>query len=149
VPGDISQDVTENLRLKLSGEEKQRLAKHQTNNPEAYQAYLKGVYYSATFAPGAFEKAVESFNQAIAIEPNYAQAHAGLAHAYAELAFTDLPPKEALLKARPAAKRALALDETIAEAHRAMATINFYHDWDCRPAKENADALSNSTLVTL
>jgi serine/threonine-protein kinase len=138
VPGDISQDVTENLRLKLSGEEKQRLAKRQTNNPEAYQAYLKGVYYSAKFAPGAFEKAIENFNQAVTVEPNYAQAYAGLAHAYAELAFQDLPPQEALLKARPAATRALELDETIAEAHFAMATINLYYDWDW-PAAERQD----------
>jgi tetratricopeptide (TPR) repeat protein len=130
VPGDISQEVTENLRLKLSGEEKQRLAKRYTNNPEAYQAYLKGVYYSASFAPGAFEKAVEHFNRAIAIEPNYAQAYAGLALAYSELAFSDLPPQEALSKARPAAKRALELDETIAEAHLSLANISQNYDWD-------------------
>ena len=135
VPGDISQEVTENLRLKLSGEEKHLLAKRQTNNPEAYRAYLKGAYYSATFAPGSFEKAVKYFNDAIAIEPNYAQAYAGLAQAYAELPFSDVPPQEALLKARPAAKRALELDETLAEAHRSMATINFYYDWDW-PAAE-------------
>jgi hypothetical protein len=53
LPGDISQEVTENLRLKLSGE-KRRLAKRNTNNPQAYQAYLKGVYCSASFAPGSF-----------------------------------------------------------------------------------------------
>jgi tetratricopeptide (TPR) repeat protein len=135
ISGDISQEVTENLRLKLSGEEKQRLAKVQTNNPEAYQAYLKGLYYSATFAPGAFDKAVKYFDEAIAIEPNYAQAYAGLAQAYAELPFADVPPQAALLKARPAAKQALELDETLAEAHRSMATIYFYYDWDW-PAAE-------------
>jgi serine/threonine-protein kinase len=135
VLGDISEDVTENLRLKLSGEDKQRLAKRQTNNPEAHLAYLKGVRYSETFAPSAFEKAVKYFNQAIAIDPKYAQAYAGLAQAYAELPFGDVPPQEALFKARPAAKRALELDETLAEAHRAMATINVYYDWDW-PAAE-------------
>lgn len=127
VPGDISQEVTENLRLKLSGEEKQRLAKRYTNNPEAYQAYLKGVYYSASFAPGGFEKGIEYFKQAIAIEPNYARAYAGLAFAYGELAFSDLPPEEAFLKAKPAAKRALELDETIAEAHLSQANISMYY----------------------
>ncbi len=135
IPGDISQAVTENLRLKLSGAEKQLLTKRQINNPEAYQAYLKGVYHAASFAPSGFEKAIDYFNQAIAIEPNYAQAYAGLGHAYAERAFTDLPPHEALLKARPAAKRALELDETNADAHRSMAAINFYYDWDW-PAAE-------------
>jgi tetratricopeptide (TPR) repeat protein len=135
VLGDISEDVTENLRLKLSGEDKQRLAKRQTNNPEAHLAYLKGVRYSETFAPSAFEKAVKYFNQAIAIDPKYAQAYAGLAQAYAELPFGDVPPQEALFKAMPAAKRALELDETLADAHRSMATINFYYDWDW-PAAE-------------
>jgi adenylate cyclase len=61
----------------LSGEDKQRLAKRQTNNPEAHLAYLKGVRYSETFAPSAFEKAVKYFNQAISIDPEYAQAYAG------------------------------------------------------------------------
>ena len=135
LPGDISEPVAESLRLKLSGEEKQRLAKRQTNNPEAYQAYLKGAYYSASFAPGGFEKAIEYFDRAIAIEPNYAHAYAGLAHAYAELPFTDVPPQEVILKARSAAKRALELDETLAEAHRALATIKLNYDWDW-PAAE-------------
>jgi len=133
--GDISQAVTDNLRLKLSGAEKQQLTKRSTNNPDAYQAYLKGVYHSASFAPGGFEKAIEYFKRAIAIEPNYAQAYAGLANAYAELPFTDLPPQEASLKARPAAARALELDETIAEAHLAQAIIKLYYDRDW-PAAE-------------
>ena len=135
LPGDISQAVTESLRLKLSGEEKQRLAKRQTNNPEAYQAYLRGAHHSASFAPGGFEKGIEYFDRAIAIEPNYAQAYAGLAHAYAALPFTDVPPQDAVLKARSAAKRALELDETIAEAHRSLSTINLNYDWDW-PAAE-------------
>jgi serine/threonine-protein kinase len=152
VPGDISHEVVESLRLKLSGEEKQRLAKRHTNNPEAYQAYLKGVYHSASFAPGGFEKAIAYFDHAIAIEPQYAQTYAGLAHAYAELPFTDLPPKESLAKAKQAAKRALELDETLAEAHRSLSTINLNYDWDwpaaereCRRALElnPGDALNH------
>jgi serine/threonine-protein kinase len=135
LPGDISQAVTDGLRLKLSREEKQRLAKRQTNNPEAYQAYLKGMYHSASFAPGGFEKAIEYFDRAIAIEPNYVQAYAGLANAYAELPFTDVPPQPAMLKARSAAKRALDLDDTLAEAHRSLSTINLNYDWDW-PAAE-------------
>jgi len=135
LPGDISQAVTESLRLKLSGEEKQRLAKRQTNNPEVYQAYLRGAYHSASFAPGGFEKAIEYFDRAIAIEPNYAAAYAGLAHAYAELPFTDVPPQDAVLKARSAAKRALELDETIGEAHRSLSTINLNYDWDWQAAE--------------
>jgi len=135
LPGAISQAVTDNLRLKLSDDEKHLLTKRSTNNPEAYQAYLKGVYHSASFAPGGFEKAIGYFTRAIAIEPNYAQAYAGLANAYAELPFTNLPPQEALQKARLAAERALELDETIAEAHLAQATIKLYYDRDW-PAAE-------------
>ncbi|HKR60720.1 MAG TPA: protein kinase [Pyrinomonadaceae bacterium] len=135
LPGDISQAVTDGLRLKLSGEEKQRLAKSQTNNFEAYQAYLKGMYHTASFAPGGFEKAIEYFDRAIAIEPNYVQAYAGLANAYAELPFTDVPPQPAMLKARSAAKRALELDDTLAEAHRSLSIINLNYDWDW-PAAE-------------
>jgi serine/threonine protein kinase/tetratricopeptide (TPR) repeat protein len=135
LPGDISQAVSDGLRLKLSAEEKQRLAKRQTNNPEAYQAYLKGMYHLASFAPGGFEKAIEYFDRAIAIDPNYAQAYAGLAEAYAELPFTDVPPQAAMLKARSAANRALELDDTLAEVHRSLSTIHLNYDWDW-PAAE-------------
>jgi eukaryotic-like serine/threonine-protein kinase len=142
LPGDISQAVTDGLRLKLSGEEKQQLAKRHTNNPEAYQAYLKGVHHAASFMPGGFEKAISYFDRAIVIEPNYAQAHAGLAHAYAELPFTDVSPQAVMLKARSAAKRALELDETLAEAHRSLSTINLNYDWDWPAAeRENRRAI--------
>jgi len=129
VQREIAREITSNLRLKLSGAEQGRVTKHYTENPEAYQLYLKGRFYWNKRTGDAAKKAVEYFQQAIEIDPNYALAYAGLADAYQLLnLFADVSPKEAFPKAKTAAKRALELDETLAEAHTSLASSLFFYD---------------------
>ena len=120
----------------MTGEEKTRLAKGHIVNPEAYQLYLKGRYYWNKRTEEGFHKAIEHFNQAIEKDPNYTLAHAGLADSYILLgAFGLLPPKEAYAKAREAATKALEVDDTLGEAHNALAAVKSSYDWD-RPGAE-------------
>ena len=128
VQDDISRDIFENLRLKLNVEEKKQL--------EAYRLYLKGRNAWNKRTGDALQQAIDFFNQAIAIDPNYGAAYAGLADCYNMLVvYGRLPPKEGFPKAKEAATRALEIDESSAEAHTSMAFIKFRWDWD-RPATE-------------
>lgn len=125
----ISERMTGALPLKLTGEEKRLLTKRYTENSEAYQAYIKGRYYSFKFTEDGIDKGIEYFHQAIELDPRYALAYAGLADAYTIAADWHLSPGEAMQKARAAAKRALEIDETLAEAHTSMAIVNLNYDW--------------------
>ena len=123
VQEDISRDIFENLRLKLNVEEKKQL--------EAYRLYLKGRNAWNKRTGDALQQAIEFFNQAIAIDPNYGDAHAGLADCYNMLVvYGRLKPKEGFPKAKEAAMRALEINENSAEAHTSMAFIRFRFDWD-------------------
>ncbi len=123
VQDDISRDIFENLRLKLNVEEKKQL--------EAYRLYLKGRNAWNKRTGDALLQAIEFFNQAIAIDPNYGAAHAGLADCYNMLVvYGRLKPKEGFPKAKEAATKALEIDESSAEAHTSMAFIKFRWDWD-------------------
>ena len=123
VQDDISRDIFENLRLKLNVEEKKQI--------EAYRLYLKGRNAWNKRTGDALLQAIEFFNQAIAIDPNYGAAYAGLADCYNMLVvYGRLKPKEGFPKAKEAATRALEIDENSAEAHTSMAFIKFRWDWD-------------------
>src|SRR2546423_739630 len=126
----ISRRVVEALTLKLTSQERERLAKHYTENAQAYQLYLKGRYYSSSWTLEGFRKAVGYFNDAIALDPTYALAYAGLADAYYRNSTVHIPLQEAVPKARAAAMQALRLDDTLAEAHTSLAVIKFRYDWD-------------------
>jgi TolB-like protein/Tfp pilus assembly protein PilF len=130
VQEEITRAISEKLRLRLTGTEEQQLAKRATANPEAYQLYLNEVFYRRK---GGFEngrKALDYHNQAVALDPNFALAWAGVADAYRYLAVNGvLDPKEALPKAKAAAQKALEFDETLAEAHVALGIINT-DEWD-------------------
>ncbi len=131
VQEEISREISEKLRLHLTGEEKTRVAKRPTENIEAYQLYLKGRYYWNKRTEDGFRKASEYFSQAAEKDRNYALAHAGLAESYILLGnYGLLPAKEAFAKAREAATKALELDDTLAEAHNALATVKENYDWD-------------------
>ena len=129
---EISKEISEKLRLKLSGDEKQRVTKRQTENAEAYQVYLKGLYYFYKATPEATLKAREYFQQAIDRDPGYALAYAGLAGSYVYQ--SECPPREAMPKAQAAARRALELDDRLAEAHVSMALVNYRYEWDWEAA---------------
>ncbi len=131
IEAEISQEISQKLRLKLTGEDRVRLARRATENTEAYQLYLKGRYYWNQNTPEGMRKGVECFQQAIDKDPAYARAYSGLADAYSSLGFMAyMPSKEAFPNARAAATRALALDDTLSEAHNSLASVRYLYDWD-------------------
>lgn len=129
---EIARDVSEKLRLRLTGAEQQRLTKRGTENVEAYKAYLKGRYlWDKPYAPG-FEKSLDYFRQAIELDPTYALPYVGLADYYGySSAVGFLPPEENWPKAEAAAKKAFELDDTLAEVYNPLAAVSFYYhrDW--------------------
>ncbi|PYS72848.1 MAG: hypothetical protein DMF73_07210, partial [Acidobacteria bacterium] len=134
VERDIAQEITGNLRLKLSAPEQSRVAKHYTENPEAYQLYLKGRFYWNRRTEEGSRKGIEYFRLAIEKDPTYALAYTGLADCYSVLGTSynvaSLSPSEAIPKAKAAATKALELDDTLAEAHTSLAYIKLNYDWD-------------------
>ena len=128
---EIARKVSENLRLRLSSTDERQLAKHYTDDFEAYRAYLRGRDFWNRRSRKDFEKAIEYFNQAIAIDPNYALAYSGLADCYmAMTTYGVIAPSEGFSKAKDAAKKALAIDDTLAEAHTSLAHLTWLHEWD-------------------
>jgi len=119
------------LRLKLRAEEKRLLTKRYTENTEAYHAYLKGRYFWNKRTEGELKKGLEYFQQAIAIDEEYALAYGGLADCYAVLGnFSFLSPKAAYPRAKAAAVKALEIDDTLPEAHTSLAWVKTQYDWD-------------------
>jgi tetratricopeptide (TPR) repeat protein len=132
----ISQEISENLRLRLTGEEKRRMTKRYTENAEAYQLYLKGRYHWNKRTGEGLNKGIQYFQQAIEKDPRYALAYTGLADCYNLLSlYSALPPKEAMPKAKAAAQQALEIDESLAEAHNSLAYARLYYDWDWNGAE--------------
>ncbi|MGA2920907.1 MAG: winged helix-turn-helix domain-containing protein [Candidatus Sulfotelmatobacter sp.] len=147
---DLSSEIAEKLRLKLTGDEKQRLAKRYTEDAEAYQFYLKGRYYWNKRSREGTRKAVSYFQQAIDKDPAYALAYAGLADAYTYFSFFNLaPPRDAMPRAKAAAMKALEIDEHLAEAHVSLGYISFAYDWDWTAAGKHFDqALALNPTLT-
>jgi len=129
VQAEIAREITAQLRLRLSGEEQGRLTKRYTDNTEAYQLYLKGRYHWNKRTVERLEKGIECFRQALKIDPAYALAYAGLSDCYAfrgDVGLTAIPSKEAFSKAKETARRALEIDDTLAEAHASLAHANMH-----------------------
>ncbi|MDT5120761.1 MAG: eukaryotic-like serine/threonine-protein kinase [Acidobacteriota bacterium] len=126
----IARDVSDRLRLKLTGAQQQQLTKGSTSNTEAYQLYLKGRYHLNKSTEEGYKRSIDYFQQAIAIDPNYAQAYAGIADAYLLAADWYLSNREANEKAKAAATRALEIDDTLAEGHVSMGTVRMFYDWN-------------------
>ncbi|MFN2452612.1 MAG: winged helix-turn-helix domain-containing protein [Pyrinomonadaceae bacterium] len=135
VQDEISARIAEALRIQLSGDEQARLTQQPTDNLEAYQLYLRGNFHLYQFTPDGLQKAIQFFNQAIALDANYALAYAGLANAYGiASSFGD---DSAALRAEAAAQKAVALDPTLAETHAALAAIFFWQKRDAAKALES------------
>ncbi len=118
VQEEIAREISENLRLRLTGREKKRLAKRHTENREAYQLYLKGRFFWNKRTEENIRKGIEYFRQAIEADPTYAVAYAGLAECYLPLGYWGyLPPGEAFPKVKAWALKALEIDDRLAEAH--------------------------------
>ena len=131
VQQEIATAVSGNLRVRLTSEEKTRLNKSSATNPEAYELYLKGRYHANQTTAAELKKGIEYFQQAIDKDPGYALAYAGLADSYSSLGggWNYLSPSDSFPKAKAAAMKALELDDTLAEAHAALAYATFF-DWD-------------------
>jgi len=130
VQQEIATAISGNLRVRLTSEEKNRLAKSSAINPEAYQLYLKGRYHANQTTATELKKAIDYFEQAIEKDPSYASAYAGMADAYsAGGGWYYLSPSDSSPKAKAAAMKALELDDMLAEAHAALAYAEFF-DWN-------------------
>ncbi len=131
VQDEISREISDKLRLRLTGEEKSRLAGAHAVNPEAYQLYLKGRYEWNKRTAQSLKDSIGYFQQAIERDPGYAQAYAGLADVYNVMdTYLLLAPQETFPKARVAAMKALELDDTLAEGHTALGVVRSHYDWD-------------------
>jgi serine/threonine-protein kinase len=127
---EITKQLSEWLRLKLSGAQQQRVTKRHTENPEAYQLYLRGRYYSNQFTTEGLKKGIEYLNRAVEADPTYALAYAGLSSSYYDASNFVFPPDEALPKVKAAALQALQFDETIAEAHISLGVVKERYEID-------------------
>ena len=128
---DISREISQNLRLRLTGEEKQRLVRRYTSDPEAYQLYLKGRYFWNKRTDADLRKAISYFEQAVAKDPEYALAYTGLADSYHVLwVYSNITPRECHHLAKAAALRAVQIDDTLAEAHTTLASIAAADEWN-------------------
>ena len=135
LPEDISREISEGLKLELTGEEKKQLVKRYTANPQAYELYWKGRYHWNQRKPEDINQAIKYFQEAIKIDPQYALAYTGLADCYVLGNVLQLPPKEAMPIAADAAKKALAIDNQLAEAHTSLAKIKLSYEWDWNGAE--------------
>jgi serine/threonine protein kinase/tetratricopeptide (TPR) repeat protein len=135
----IAGDISEKLRLKLSSRDKRRLARRQTRNAAAYELYLKGRYHWGKFTAEGLRDAITCFEQALGKDPDFALAYAGLGAVYGVEAYLSSDPAQsqgAILKAKAMARRALELDDGLADAHLVLANIAHLHDWDWPLARQ-------------
>jgi serine/threonine protein kinase/Tfp pilus assembly protein PilF len=136
VEDEISNSITENLKLRLTNEELERVVKRHTKSTEAYKAYLKGKFYWNKRTKEGMERSIEYFRQAIKEDPTYAPAHSALAGTYSTLgSWGVIAPKVAFSRAREATLKALELDDLLAEAHSAIAGIKSDFEWDWEGAE--------------
>jgi TolB-like protein/DNA-binding winged helix-turn-helix (wHTH) protein/Tfp pilus assembly protein PilF len=146
----VARAIADGIRVTVSSEEQALLENAKLVNPAAYEAYLKGRYFWNKRTEQGFERAIDYFDQAIAKDPDYAQAYSGLADSYALLGdweYGVLAPKEAFPKAKAAATKALKSDNTLGEAHASLAFCLDLFDWDWRSAErefKRAITLNNS-----
>jgi DNA-binding winged helix-turn-helix (wHTH) protein/TolB-like protein/Tfp pilus assembly protein PilF len=132
--GEIIQDVSDYLPGKLPGSANDTA----TRNSEAYGLYLKGRYQLNRKTPDGIRKAIEHFNEAVAVDSSYALAYSGIADAYNQMGlWVTHPPAETFPKAKAAAEHALSLDNKLAEARTALALAKFYYDWDFAGAERD------------
>ena len=137
VESEIAKNIADKLRAELTGSEVQAIAARRTENPEAYQLYLKGKFFWNKRTAKDFHTAIGYFQQAIDKDPGFALAYAGLADTYVLLSgFGAASPKESLPKAKAAALKALELDNTLGEAHTALAQAVFAYDFDFAKADQ-------------
>jgi serine/threonine-protein kinase len=133
----VAKAIADEVQIKLTPQEQARLAKSRQVNPEALEAYLAGRFYWNKRTAEGLEKSIAYFQRAITKDPNYALAYAGLAVSYHVLSeLSVVPVEEAFPKARSAALKALEIDDSLGEAHSALANVKEDYDWDWKGAEE-------------
>jgi len=133
----ISAALSEHLALRLTDAEKKVLTRHVTQNPEAYQAYMKGRYFWDKDTEPPMRKSIQYFQQAIELDPDFALAYVGIADAYSELVLQGyLPSSTGLPKAKTAALTALQIDPMLAEPHNSLGVVAWGYDWDWKAADQ-------------
>ena len=135
VEAEIAQGISTSLKLRISGEEQAQVARRDTVDAAAYQRYLKGRYQWNQRTREGYSKAIEFFREAIALDPAYARAYAGLADAQAFLTFDGEPVWERYARALGTARKALEIDDTLGEAHTSVAMLTQNKDWDLANAE--------------
>lgn len=153
VQEEITQEIAEKLLVSLSGQEKNSLAKKITSDTEAYHTYLRGRYWWNKRTKEGFERGIQYFRKAIARDPEFALAYAGLSDSYYLLAgtgFAGMAPRDAFPQAKAAALKAMEIDPTLAQAHASMASI-FSSEWNWEAAgKEYRKAIElNPSYATV
>jgi tetratricopeptide (TPR) repeat protein len=132
--------IAREIEAALTPEEKRRITRKKAVNPEAYEAYLKGIFFQDKLTDESLKTAADYFRQAIEIEPDYAEAYAWLAAAHwSPSAWGGAAPHESFAKAKTAVNMAIKLDETCGEAHAAVGFIALFYDWDWQKAKQSLE----------
>jgi serine/threonine protein kinase/Tfp pilus assembly protein PilF len=134
--GEVARAIADEIRVTLSPQLQARLSEARRVSPEVYEAYLTGRSHLARFTPEGFRRALEAFERAVAGDPGYAPAHAGIAYTHLLLSHPAgvIPAREAMPRARAAALRALSLDDTLADAHIALGGVQLFFDWEWEEA---------------
>jgi len=136
VKQDISREITDKLRLRLTGDEQKQISRRDTTSADAYQSYLRGRYHWNKRSGDELKKAIEQFQQAIDLDPNYALAYTGLADCYMLLEqYAGVPTSETGAKTKAAAERAIAIDDSLAEAHTSLA-FHYHQSWRWEEAEK-------------
>ena len=127
---EVARQVVQALQVQLGLDEVRALEKKATTNPAAHALYLKGRFHHYQYSEADGKLAIDCFKQALALDPDYAMAYAGMAAVYAELSSSFMPPAEAMPLAKSYVTKALAIDDSLAEAHHSYASVKWWGDWD-------------------
>jgi serine/threonine-protein kinase len=133
---EIAQDVLSKLKIRLTGADEQKLAKKSTENAEAYHLYIQGRYEWNKFSFDSLKKSIPLFERAIQKDPTYALAYSGLADSYVNLGVDYTSAHDTMPQARVAAIQAIALDDSLAEAHTSLGSYKMFYEWDITGAEE-------------
>jgi len=136
IQDEISLAIVDNLKVTLLRTEKEALLKRYTEDPEAYNLYLKGIYNLRMYTAGGFQEAIKYFELTLQKDANYALAYYGLAEVFYAISYwANVPPHEAYPKAKEYAKKAIDMDEDIGEAHAALGLVYTFYDWNWKEAE--------------
>jgi serine/threonine protein kinase/TPR repeat protein len=136
IQDEISLAIVDNLKVKLLKKEEEALLKRYTEDPEAYNLYLKGIYFLRMYTAEGFQEAIKYFELTLQKDPDYALAYYGLSEVFYAISYWgNVPPHEAYPKAKEFAKKAIEMDEEIGEAHAALGLVYTFYDWSWKEAE--------------